>query len=139
MSRNHILRRALTMYIVIASCLAGSALAETTVYVDGSVATTGDGTQAAPFKTIAEALARTDADLTVLVAGGTYTAEPANTDILTGQTLIGSYDSSFTTSDRSLTPTIIDMARLTYQEQDGTFDINGESEWSIENLVIQNS
>jgi len=139
MSWNHIVRKALTICVVIAICLAGSTLAETTVYVDGSVATTGDGTQAAPFKTIAEALALTDADLTVLVAGGTYTAEPPNTDILTGQTLIGSYDSSFTTSDRSLTPTIIDMACLTYQEQDGTFDINGESEWSIENLVIRNS
>ena len=69
MSWNHISRKSLTIYIVIAICLAGSAPAQTTVYVDGSVATTGDGTLAAPFKTIAEALARTDAYLTVLVAG----------------------------------------------------------------------
>ena len=139
MSWNHILYKAFTMYIVIAICLAGGAAAQRTVYVDSSVATTGDGTQAAPFKTIAEALALTDSDLTVLVAGGTYAAEPPDTDILSGQTLIGSYDSSFTTSDPSVTPTIIDMARLTEQVQDRVFHINGVSSWSIENLVIQNS
>lgn len=109
MSWNHILRKALTMYIIIAICLAGGALAQRTVYVDGSVATTGDGSQAAPFKTIDEGLNLEDADLTILVAGGTYTNEPQYNDISNGQTLIGSYDSSFTTSDPSATPTIIDM------------------------------
>ncbi len=139
MNWNHILRKSLTVSIVIAICLAGSALAQTTVYVDGSIATTGDGTLAAPFKTIAEALALTDAYLTVRVAGGTYAAEPPDTDILSDQTLIGSYDSSFTTSDPSATPTIIDMARLTYPEQDRVFHISGAASWTIENLVIQNS
>jgi hypothetical protein len=139
MSRNHILYKTLTIYIVIAICLTGSALAQRTVYVDGSVTTTGDGTQATPFKTIAEALALMDSDLTVLVTGGTYAAEPPDTDILSDQTLIGSYDSSFTTSDPSVTPTIIDMARLTEQVQDRVFHINGVSSWTIENLVIQNS
>jgi len=139
MSWNHILREAVTVYIVIAICLAGSALAQTTVYVDGSVATTGDGTQAAPFKTITEALEITNAPLTILVAGATYTDETPYTDVLSDQTLIGSYDSSFTTSDPSLTPTIIDMARLPYQEQKGTFYIGAATGWTLENLVIQNS
>ncbi len=127
--------RSLTLIVL---CIAGSALAQTTVYVDGSVAATGDGTQAAPFQTIAEALELKDADLTVLVAGGTYANEPNNTDILSGQTLIGSYDSSFTTSDSSVTPTIIDMARP-YQEQNGAFTMNGAKSWTIMNLVIRNS
>jgi len=125
--------------VVMGLCLASSALAQRTVYVDGSVATTGDGTQAAPFKTIAEALRLTDADLTVLVAGGTYATEPANTRILAGQTLIGSYDSSFTTSDPSVTPTIIDMASLTQQEQNRTFRCQGVTSFTVENLVIKNS
>ncbi|MBN1361032.1 MAG: discoidin domain-containing protein [Sedimentisphaerales bacterium] len=136
MSWNHILRKALTMYIVTAICLVGSVLAQTTVYVDGSAATTGDGTQAAPFKTIGEALG---SDRTVLVAGGTYADESPDMAIASGLTLIGSYDSSFTTSDPSLTPTVIDMARLTQQEQDRTFRARGTSSWTIENLVIQNS
>ena len=139
MSWNHILRQVVTTYIVITICLAGSALAQTTVYVDGSVATTGDGTQAAPFKTITEALEITNAPLTILVAGATYTDETPYTDVLSDQTLIGSYDSSFTTSDPSLTPTIIDMARLPYQEQKGTFYIGAATGWTLENLVIQNS
>jgi hypothetical protein len=138
MSWNHTLRKSLTICITITICLAGSVLAEKTVYVDGSVAATGDGTQAAPFKTITEALALTDAPLTILVAGGTYTDETPYTDILSDQTLIGSYDSSFTTSDPSVTPTIIDMARLPQVEQRGTFYI-GATGWTIENLVIQNS
>ena len=138
MSSNHILRKSVTIYIVIAICLAGSTLAQTTVYVDGSVDTTGDGTLAAPFKMIAEALAVTGGDLTILVAGGTYVNEPNYTDIHTSQTLIGSYDSSFTGSDPSVTPTIIDMARPN-EEQKGTFDINGARSWTLMNLVIQNS
>jgi hypothetical protein len=119
--------------------MAGSALAQTTVYVDGSVATTGTGSQAAPFKTITEALALTDVDLTILVAGGTYTNETPYTDILSDQTLIGGYDSSFTISDTLSTPTIIDMGRLSQLDQQGTFFIGGATGWTIENLVIQNS
>ena len=124
------------IFTLIVLCIAGSALAQTTVYVDGSVATTGDGTQAAPFKTITEALALANA--TILVVGGTYTDETPYTDILSDQTLIGSYDSSFTTSDPSATPTIIDMGRRSQLDQKGTFFI-GSSGWTIENLVIQNS
>ena len=138
MSWNHILRKALTMYIVIAICLAGGALAQRTVYVDGSVATTGDGSQAAPFKTIDEGLNLEDADLTVLVVGGTYTNEPQYNNISNGQKLIGSYDSSFTTSDPSVTPTIIDMGRVPVQQQHGTFFVNARS-FTIENIIIQNS
>lgn len=139
MSWKHTSRKALTIHVIIAICLAGSALAQRTVYVDGSVAATGDGTLAAPFKTIAEALELEDADLTIRVAGGTYTNEPNNTDILSGQTLIGSYDSTFTTSDPTATPTVIDMGRLTYKEQNGLYTINGASSWTLMNLVIQNS
>ncbi len=138
MRSSHIVRKCLTTCIVIAVCSAGRTPAQTTVYVDGSVAATGDGTQAAPFKTIAEALARTDASLTILVAGGTYVNEPNNTDVRSGQTLIGSYDSSFTTSDPSVTPTLIDMSRL-YHDQNGAFTMNGVSEWTLMNVVIQNS
>ena len=139
MSWNRTLRTSSAIHIVIAICLAGSALAQTTVYVDGSVVTTGDGTQAAPFKTITEALAITNAPLTIQVAGGTYPHETPYTDILSDHTLIGSYDSSFTTSDPSLTPTVIDMARLPYQEQKGTFYIGSATGWTLENLIIQNS
>ena len=122
---------------LIVLCIAGSALAQTTIYVDGSVATTGDGTQAAPFKTITEALAISNA--TILVAGGTYTGETPYTDILSDQTLIGSYDSSFTTSDPTATPTIIDMGNRSQLNQRGTFFIGSATGWTIENLVIQNS
>ncbi len=139
MNWNQVLRRVLTMYVVVAICLAGSALAEKTVYVDGSVGTTGDGSLAAPFKTIAEALAITDADLTVLVAGGTYASEPPDMAISSGLTLSGSYDRFFTTSDPSMTPTIIDMGGLPQLEQDRTFRVRGTTSWTIENLVIQNS
>ena len=138
MSWNHILPKSVTTHIVITICLAGSTLAQTTVYVDGSVAATGNGAQAAPFKTIAEALARTDANLTIRVAGGTYVHEPNNMNVRSGQTLIGSYDSSFTASDPAVTPTIIDMARL-YRNQNGAFTMNGASEWTLMNVVIQNS
>ena len=79
---------------LIVLCLAGGALAQRTVYVDGSVATTGDGTLAAPFKTIDEGLNLEDADLTILIAGGIYLDEPVYNDISDGQSLIGSYDSS---------------------------------------------
>ena len=138
MSWNHILPKSVTTHIVIIICLAGSTLAQTTVYVDGSVAATGNGAQAAPFKTIAEALARTDASLTIRVAGGTYVNEPNNMAVRSGQTLIGSYDSSFTTSDPATTPTVIDMARL-YRDQNGAFSMNGASDWTVMNVVIQNS
>lgn len=138
MSWNHILRKTLTMNMVIAICLAGSTLAQRTVYVDGSVATSGDGSQAAPFKTIDDAISLTDSDLTILVAGGTYTNEPNYRRILSGQTLIGSYDSSFTTSDPAVTPTIIDMARP-YADQTGAYRIDGVSDWTLMNLVIVNS
>jgi len=137
MSWNHVSRKALTIYVVIATCLAGSAMAQRTVYVDGSVAATGDGTQAAPFKTITEALALPS--VTILVAGGTYTTETPYTDILSDQTLIGGYGSSFTTSDSSATPTIIDMGGRSQLDQKGTFFIGGATGWTIENLVIQNS
>jgi hypothetical protein len=139
MSGHHISRKALTIDVVIAICLAGSALAQRTVYVDGSVGTTGDGSQAAPFQTIAEALALTEVDLTIRVAGGTYATERPNTRILSGQTLIGSYDSSFTTSDPSATPTIIDMASLSAQEQNRTFRCQAVAPFTIANLVIKNS
>ncbi len=123
-------------FTVVVLCMAGNALAQTTVYVDGSVPDTGDGTLAAPFKTISEALG---SDRTVLVAGGIYASEPPDMAISSGLTLIGSYDSSFTTSDRSMTPTIIDMGGLPQQEQDRTFRMRGTSSWTVENLVIQNS
>ena len=138
MNWNHIWHKVLAMNIVIAICLAGSGLAQTTVYVDGSVAATGDGTQAAPFKTIAEGLAG-GGNLTVLVAGGIYTDEPPDTRILSGQTLVGSYDGAFAISDPALTPTIIDMGRLTEQQQNRTFHCQGASSFTIENLVIRNS
>jgi len=117
-------------------CLTGSAPAQRTVYVDGSVTITGDGTQAAPFQTITEALALPS--VTILVAGGIYTSETPYTDILSDQTLIGSYDSSFTTSDPSATPTIIDMGGRSQLDQRGTFFISATG-WTIENLIIQNS
>ncbi|MBN2181411.1 MAG: discoidin domain-containing protein [Sedimentisphaerales bacterium] len=139
MSWNHILSKALTIFIVIAICLAGSVSAQTTVYVDGSVSATGDGTLAAPYQTIAEALTLSNTDLVVLVAGGTYTNEPRyNDDISNGQTIIGSYDSSFTTSDPSVTPTIIDMGARPETEQKGVFYIRATS-FTLENLIIQNS
>jgi hypothetical protein len=117
--------------------MAGSTLAQTTVYVDGSVATTGDGTLAAPFKTIDEGLA--GANQAILIAGGTYPDEPQYNSILSGQTIIGGYDSSFNTCDPEATPTIIDMGGVPLENQHGTFVVNGASGWTIENLVIQNS
>ena len=137
MSWNHISRKALTIDAVIAICLAGSALAQSTVYVDGSVATTGDGTQAAPFQTITEALALPG--VTILVAGGTYAAETPFTDIRSDQTLIGGYDSSFTASDPLATPTIIDMGGRSQLDQMGTFDIQSATGWTLENLTIKDS
>ena len=50
-----------------------SAFAATTYYVDGSVASSGDGSQASPFKTIAEGVAAAAAGDVVEVAAGTYT------------------------------------------------------------------
>ncbi|MDH7599476.1 MAG: discoidin domain-containing protein, partial [Sedimentisphaerales bacterium] len=124
--------------MIIALCITGVSLART-VYVDGSVTATGDGSQAAPFKTIAEALAIIDPDLRILVAGGTYSNEPPNMAVRSNVAIIGSYDSSFTASDPVLNPTIIDMGRLTEQEQNRVFEMNGVSFWTIENLIIQNS
>jgi len=123
---------------IIVLCLAGNSLAQRTVYVDGSVATTGDGSLASPFKTIDEGLNLEDADLTVLVAGGTYLDEPVYNDISDGQAIVGSYDSSFTTSDPAATPTIIDMRTKSQVEQHGTFYVRARN-FTIENLVIQNS
>ncbi len=45
----------------------------TTYYIDGSVASSGDGSQASPFKTIAEGVAAAAAGDVVEVAAGTYT------------------------------------------------------------------
>jgi len=139
MSWNPILRKALTTSIAIAVCLCGSVMAQTTLYVDGSVAATGDGSMAAPFKTITEALRLAVADPTILVAGGTYTSETPYTSIRSGQTLIGGYDSTFTTSDPLQTPTVIDMGGRSQLDQRGTFYIGGVAGWTIQNLVIQNS
>jgi hypothetical protein len=138
MSWNHILRKALTVYIVIAICLAGTATAAT-LYVDASVATTGDGSLASPFKTIGEAISASGAGDEIRIAGGTYDNEPPDMALKGQQIISGSYDSSFTTSDPSATPTVIDMASMTSQEQDRTFRCRGTTSFTLENLVIQNS
>jgi hypothetical protein len=138
MSWNHMLRGALTIYIVIAICLAGTTMAAT-FYVDASVAATGDGSLASPFKTIGEAITASAMGDEIRIAGGTYDNEPPDMGIKGSQIITGSYDSTFTTSDRSATPTIIDMGRLGEQEQDRTFRCRGTTSFTLENLVIQNS
>lgn len=138
MSLSNILTKPLTICLVISICLTSSVLAETTVYVDGSVASSGDGTLDSPYKTIGEAV-ESASDITILITGGTYANESARNEIEDGQTLIGSYDSSFTTSDPDLTPTIIDMSGKSDSAQDGTFYINGAEGFSIQNLEIWNS
>jgi len=138
MSWNHILRKALTIHVVIAICLAGTATAAT-LYVDASVATTGDGSPALPFKTIGEAISASAMGDEIRIAGGTYDNEPADMGIKGSQIITGSYDSSFTSSDPSVTPTLIDMGGLTAQEQDRTFRCRGATSFTLENLVIQNS
>ncbi len=51
MSWNHISHKIWMIHVVIAISLAGTAMART-FYVDASVATTGDGSLASPFKTV---------------------------------------------------------------------------------------
>jgi hypothetical protein len=138
MSCNHISRKALMLSIVIAICLAGTAMAAT-LYVDASVAATGDGSLASPFKTIGEAITASVAGDEIRIAGGTYDNEPTDMAIKGQQVISGSYNSIFTISDRSKTPTIIDMADLTEQEQDRTFRCRGTASFIVKNLVIQNS
>ncbi len=138
MSWNHVLRKALMVHVVIAVCLAGTATAAT-LYVDASVSTTGDGSLASPFKTIGEAIAASAASDEIRIAGGTYDNEPVNRALKSQQTIRGSYDSSFTTSDPTATPTIIDMASLTSREQNRTFRCQAVASFTIENLVIKNS
>jgi hypothetical protein len=138
MSWNHILRKALAMYIVVAVCLAGTTMAAT-LYVDASVDTTGDGTLASPFKTIGEAITASAMSDEIRIAGGVYDNEPSDMGIKSDQIICGSYDSSFTISDPSVTPTIVDMGRLTELEQDRTFRCRGTASFTLENMVIQNS
>jgi hypothetical protein len=124
---------------LIVLCLAGSALAQRTFYVDGSIATTGDGSLASPFKTIGEAIDASAMGDEIMIAGGTYTDEPADVKLKGSLTVRGGYDSAFITSDPSVTPTIIDMARLGQQEQDRTFRCQSITSFTLENLTIQNS
>ncbi len=138
MSWNHMLRKALTIYIVMAICLAGTAMAAT-LYVDASVATTGDGSLASPFKTVGEAITASAAGDEIRIAGGTYDNEPANMALKGQQIISGSYDSAFTGANFADNPTIIDMASLTSQEQNRTFRCQGVTSFTIENLVIKNS
>jgi len=138
MSWNHILRKVLMVHVVIAVFLAGTAMA-TIRYVDASVPTTGDGSLASPFKTIGEAIAASAMGDEIRIAGGVYGNEPADMRIKGSQIIRGSYDSSFSISDRFATPTIIDMGYLTEQEQDRTFRCQGATSFTLENLTIKNS
>ena len=133
-------RKILTVTIIIAIWMTSAVLSQTTVYVDGSVEIPDedrDGTLAAPFKTIDEALV--SPDRTILIAGGIYADEPNANSILGGQKIIGGYDSSFTTCDPQATPTIIDMGAVPLEDHGGVFIANNVTGWSIENLIIQNS
>ncbi|RPJ38727.1 MAG: DUF1565 domain-containing protein, partial [Planctomycetaceae bacterium] len=131
-------RRLWSSSIIIAICLASAAKAAT-LYVDASAATTGNGSLASPFKTIGEAIAASAMGDEIRISSGTYDNEPANRALKSQQTIRGSYDSSFTTSDPTVTPTIIDMASLTSQEQNRTFRCQAVASFTIENLVIKNS
>ena len=101
--------------------------------------TTGDGSPASPFKTIGEAITASAAVDEIRIAGGTYDNEPPYMALKGQQIISGSYDSAFTTSDPSVTPTIIDMAHLTQQQQNRTFRCQAVTSFTIENLVIKNS
>jgi hypothetical protein len=120
-------------------CITGNALAQRTVYVDGAVATTGDGSLASPFKTIGEAIDASAMGDEIRIAGGTYDNEMPDKRLKGSLTVRGGYDSTFTTSDPAVTPTIIDMARLGQQEQDRTFRCQSITSFTLENLTIQNS
>ena len=138
MKLHHKSRNVFMISIISLLCWSSYAQAERTVYVDSMANVNGVGTQDDPFKTVAAALALTDGDLTILVAGGTYVGEPNNTTVRSRQTVIGGYDRAFTTSDPTVTPTIIDMSR-SYEEQHGTYNINGATGWTLMNLTIANS
>jgi hypothetical protein len=126
------------MYIVVTICLAGTVMART-IYVDALVAATGDGSLATPFKTIGEAIAASVAGDEIRIAGGIYENEPPYMALKSQQTISGSYDSTFTSADFAENPTIIDMGRLTQQEQNRTFRCQAVASFTIENLVIRNS
>ncbi len=138
MSWNRMLRKAVTIYVVIAICLAGTAMART-IYVNAAVAVSGDGTQGSPYKTIGAAITASAAGDQIWIAGGTYTEEPPYMALKGQQTISGSYDSAFTAADFAATPTIIDMARLSNPEQNRTFRCQNVASFVIENLIIQNS
>jgi len=138
MNRSQILLKASITSIVSAIFLA-SASYSAVLYVDGSVAATGNGTQAAPFKTIAEAIAASITGDEIRIAGGTYENEPANMSLKTQLTISGSYDRSFSKVDFTNNPTVIDMARLSEQQQNRTFRCQAISSFTIQNLIIKNS
>lgn len=135
---SRLLVKTLIIYLFGTALLAGTTTAAI-FYVDGSVAASGDGSQAAPFKTIGEAIAAASFGDEIRIAGGVYENEQPDRAIKGQQVIRGSYNSTFTISDPLATPTIIDMGRLSEQQQDRTFRCNGVTSFVIENLIIRNS
>ncbi len=82
------------------------------------------GTRAAPFRTIAEALAafRPAVHTSILVAQGTYAEQVVLTD---GVQLYGGYSADFTRRDIILFPTFIEAAEPTGTQPRGTVNAEG--------------
>jgi endonuclease/exonuclease/phosphatase family metal-dependent hydrolase len=104
-----------------------NAVTPKTIYVNAG-ATGGNGTKAAPYGTISEAVAAADIDDTVYVAGGVY-KESVNPPY--SVTISGGWDTSFATQSSE---TILDGEGLSYPP----IYAHGSINLTLDNLTVRN-
>jgi len=102
------------------------------IYVDAAAAPGGDGSQTAPFQTIAAALSVVSSNGTVVVAAGTY-AEGVRLTPPQVITLQGGWNSAFNTWDPVAHRTVVDGQGL-HQ----LIVITGGTGWVVDGIVFAN-